>query len=93
MSMHKKPLTDLEREGLAAHGLSVDKPSQLADAFRHGVAWVLSKQPAQQEPVATKLETQQFNCFHVSAEDFDKLKALPVGAKLYTRPCNCKEAK
>jgi hypothetical protein len=42
-------------------------------------------QPAPvQEPVATKLETQQFNCFHVSAEDFQRLKALPVGAKLYT---------
>lgn len=39
-----------------------------------------------QEPVATKLETQQFNCFHVSAEDFERLKALPVGAKLYTAP-------
>ena len=43
-------------------------------------------QPAQQEPVATKLETQQFNCFHVSAEDFQRLKALPVGTKLYTTP-------
>lgn len=44
------------------------------------------EQPAhpQQEPVATKLETQQFNCFHVSAEDFQKLKELPVGTKLYT---------
>ena len=40
------------------------------------------------EPVATKLETQQFNCFHVSAEDFQRLKALPVGAKLYTTPPN-----
>jgi hypothetical protein len=39
-----------------------------------------------QKPVATKLETQQFNCFHVSAEDFQRLKALPVGAKLYTTP-------
>ena len=42
--------------------------------------------PVQQEPVATKLETQQFNCFHVSAEDFSKLAALPVGTKLYTSP-------
>ena len=40
----------------------------------------------QQEPVATKLETQQFNCFHVSAEDFKKLATLPVGTKLYTSP-------
>ena len=49
--------------------------------------WSLDEQPAkQQEPVATKLETQQFNCFHVSAEDFSKLAALPVGTKLYTSP-------
>ena len=50
----------------------------------------LNTPPAQpapvQEPVATKLETQQFNCFHVSAEDFQRLKELPVGTKLYTDP-------
>jgi hypothetical protein len=40
--------------------------------------------PTVQEPVATKLKTEQFNCFHVSAEDFKNLKALPVGTKLYT---------
>jgi hypothetical protein len=40
--------------------------------------------PIVQEPVATKLKTEQFNCFHVSAEDFKNLKALPVGTKLYT---------
>ncbi len=44
------------------------------------------EQAEKQEPVATKLETQQFNCFHVSAEDFQKLKDLPVGTKLYTSP-------
>lgn len=43
-------------------------------------------EPRKQTPVATKLETQQFNCFHVSAEDFQKLKDLPVGTKLYTSP-------
>ena len=44
MSMHRKPLTDLEREGLIAHGLGRDigKPSMLADVFRHGVAWALA---------------------------------------------------
>jgi hypothetical protein len=42
--------------------------------------------PTVQEPVATKLKTEQFNCFHVSAEDFKNLKALPVGTKLYTTP-------
>jgi hypothetical protein len=51
----------------------------------HRFAALLFAEPAPvQEPVATKLETQQFNCFHVSAEDFQRLKALPVGAKLYT---------
>lgn len=41
MSMHKTPLTDVEREGLEKHGLgqNIGKPSQLADAFRQGVKW------------------------------------------------------
>ena len=45
MSMHKIPLTELEEAGLLAHGLMKNgeslKPSQLADAFRHGIAWAL----------------------------------------------------
>ena len=40
----------------------------------------------EQEPIATKLETQQFNCFHVSLEDSQRLAALPVGATLYAQP-------
>ena len=41
MSIHNIPLTDIEREGLKAHGLgrSIGKPSQLADCFRQGVKW------------------------------------------------------
>ncbi|MGM0858609.1 MAG: hypothetical protein ACQEW0_16240 [Pseudomonadota bacterium] len=39
MSMHKTPLTELERAGLEAHGLPTGKPSQLSDCFRSGVAW------------------------------------------------------
>lgn len=39
MSMHLKPMTPEEESGLQAHGLPVGKPSQLADAFRLGVAW------------------------------------------------------
>ena len=41
MSMHRIPLTDIEREGLKAHGLGrgIGKPSQLADCFRQGVKW------------------------------------------------------
>lgn len=49
MSMHKKPLTDIERDGLKKHGLAIDKPSMLSDAFRLGVAWALAQQG---EPVA-----------------------------------------
>lgn len=37
MSMHKIPLTDLEKQGLIEHGLSMDSPSQLSDSFRLGV--------------------------------------------------------
>jgi hypothetical protein len=39
MSMHKIPLTEVERAGLLAHGLDIGTPSQLSDVFRHGVAW------------------------------------------------------
>ena len=41
MSMHKKPLTDIEETGLISHGFGRDigKPSMAADIFRHGVAW------------------------------------------------------
>ncbi len=44
MSNHKTPLTDLERDGLIAHGLGRDigKPSQAADFFRQGVNWALA---------------------------------------------------
>lgn len=37
MSMHKTLLSAQEREGLISAGLPVDKPSQLADAFRLGM--------------------------------------------------------
>ena len=39
MSLHLKPLTPAEEAGLRAHGLPVGGPSQLADAFRLGMAW------------------------------------------------------
>ena len=39
MSMHLKPLAPIEEAGLRAHGLPVGGPSQLADAFRLGMAW------------------------------------------------------
>ncbi len=37
--MHNKPLTDEERNGLRLHGLKMDKPSQLSDCFRLGMAY------------------------------------------------------
>lgn len=37
--MHKIPLTDLEREGLEKHRLSIGQPSQLSDTFRIGMRW------------------------------------------------------
>ena len=47
----------------------------------------LLAQPEQEEaPVATKLEGHQFTAFHVSADDFKKLKKLPTGTRLYTAP-------
>ena len=39
MSMHRIKLTELERTGLINHGLVVGNPSQLSDAFRHGMKW------------------------------------------------------
>lgn len=39
MSMHKVELSSYVKEGLINHGLPVGSPSQLADAFRLGVAW------------------------------------------------------
>lgn len=41
MSMHKIPLTPLEREGLERHHLPIGTPSQLSDCFRAGMDWAL----------------------------------------------------
>ena len=47
MSMHRIPLTDLERAGLERHGLDIGTSSQLSDAFRQGIAWALSQASAE----------------------------------------------
>lgn len=52
MSMHRIPLTELERAGLVAHGLAVGKPSQLSDVFRHGVKWAQDNSVPQWIPVS-----------------------------------------
>lgn len=52
MSMHRIPLTELEREGLSKHGLDIGTPSQLSDCFRLGMRWALEEQwnPANTPP-------------------------------------------
>ncbi|GLX86329.1 hypothetical protein tloyanaT_25820 [Thalassotalea loyana] len=41
MSMHKTPLTDIEKSGIEAFNLPIGSPSQLSDSFRSGVIWAL----------------------------------------------------
>ena len=55
MSMHKIPLTELERDGLKAHGLDIGTPSQLSDCFRHGVKWALDNSVPKWIPVSERL--------------------------------------
>jgi cell shape-determining protein MreC len=47
MSNHKTPCSPFEIAGLEAHGLGdkIDKPSQLVDSFRQGIAWALNNNP------------------------------------------------
>jgi len=47
--MHKIPLTQLEEDGLRAHGLDIGSPSQLSDVFRHGIKWALEQTAPQPE--------------------------------------------
>lgn len=42
MSLHRVPLPQLAAEGLRLHGLPIGTPSQLSDAFRHGMGWALT---------------------------------------------------
>ncbi len=41
--MIKTELTPLELDGLLKHKLPIDRPSQLSDAFRLGMAFALSQ--------------------------------------------------
>ena len=60
MSMHLKPMTPEEESGLRAHGLPVGTPSQLADAFRFGVAWA-DKARAEPQPEAGLIARDDVN--------------------------------
>jgi hypothetical protein len=73
MSMHKTPLTGLERDGLFAHGMGchIGKPSQAADIFRQGIAWALRTNEAREIAVKQREEIEaMFN---------RKPKAAPQG--------------
>lgn len=59
MSMHKKPLTELEREGLHLHHLPIGTPSQLSDVFRLGMAWAQKQLQAERDALAAQLVVQQ----------------------------------
>jgi hypothetical protein len=79
MSMHKILLTKLELTGLIAHGLEVNKPSQLSDVFRQGVAWAI----AENNTELNKLNHKN----HVPQNRIDELKkALD---KLIDRTAKC----
>lgn len=62
MSMHRIPLTELERAGLINHGLDVGRPSQLSDVFRHGMKWALDnvKAVSQWIPVSERLPDENY---------------------------------
>lgn len=74
MSMHIKPLTPIEEAGLRAHGLPVGKPSQLADAFRLGMAWA---DKARTSPWKSAVIDQLVIAHILTAEhESDPLKAI-----------------
>lgn len=67
--MIKTPLTPLELEGLLKHKLPIDRPSQLSDAFRLGMAFALS-QPKPLEKIVvpiigTVLILDGYKCVHI----------------------------
>lgn len=55
-------------------------------AWDAGQKALRDEQCKDQEPVATKIETNQFQVFQVNLEDTKKLKDLPEGTRLYLRP-------
>lgn len=63
MSMHRIPLTELERTGLINHGLDVGKPSQLSDAFRHGMKWAMDNSMIKWIPVSERMPENEGTYF------------------------------
>ena len=63
MSMHRIPLTELERAGLINHGLAAGNPSQLSDAFRHGMKWATDNSVIKWIPVSERLPENEGTYF------------------------------
>lgn len=66
MSMHKIPLTELEREGLNANRLPIGTPSQLSDCFRHGVKWALDNAVPKWISIGDRLPVYGDDCLIVA---------------------------
>ena len=66
MSMHRIPLTELERAGLINHGLDVGKPSQLSDVFRHGMKWATDNSVIKWISVGERLPAYGDDCLIVA---------------------------
>jgi hypothetical protein len=80
MSMHKIPLTKLERKGLIAHGLDVGTPSQLSDCFRHGYRWNDSQlkelKSAWLELIGNTTEKDAFGNVTIAEIDYEEFTKL-----------------
>ena len=79
--MIKTPLTPLELEGLLQHKLPTDRPSQLSDAFRLGMAFaLLQPKPPEKDyikkivapTIGTVLILDRYQCVYV--QDINNLQ-------------------
>jgi hypothetical protein len=73
----KEPLTPLERSGLEAHNLPTDTPSQLTDAFRLGIAWVL-REKAMKELAAEYEEAYRHAHQEASNQVWQSIRMAPA---------------
>lgn len=87
MSLHKVPLSDLERSGLVSHGLSVGEPSMTSDAFRLGIAWALGALACEKLPVGHTIPAAQYLADErVKALEVAKALTSTVSVDYYDNP-------
>lgn len=78
MSMHRKPLTPLEYNGLTKHGLPIGTASQLSDCFRLGMRWALQ---AKEENHLIQCHCKSYNNFNDKGDEPDEEVVLTVPEK------------